>query len=91
MNVTCSECSVTQELTPEQWRCPCGGAWEPLEQVGFDPELIDQTDPTIWRYRRLYGLDFDVPSVRLGAGGTPLLPIALKSEILVKPEYFGPS
>jgi threonine synthase len=62
------------------------------ERRDFDPALIDPADRSIWRYRRLYGLPFEAPTVRLGAGGTPLLPVSLANRrVLVKPEYFAPT
>jgi threonine synthase len=40
----------------------------------------------------LYGLGFHEPAVRLGAGGTPLLPVRLAGrEVLVKLEYLAPT
>jgi len=79
-------------LVPEQWRCACGGAWEPPELSEFDPALIDTAEPSIWRYRRLYGLDFESPLVVLGAGGTPLVPLTLEGqELWLKLEYLAPT
>lgn len=92
MNVFCPECGARSTLAPEHWSCQCGGAWEAEEHIDFDPSVIDKADSSVWRYRRLYGLDFETPTVRLGAGGTPLLPIVLGGrEVLVKPEYFAPT
>jgi len=92
MKVFCPECGAQDTLAPDRWRCPCGGAWEAEERTDFDPVLIDRSDASVWRYRKLYGLDFDRPTVRLGAGGTPLLPVVLDGrEVLVKPEYFSPT
>jgi threonine synthase len=92
MRIFCPDCGTEADLTPERWRCECGGAWEPEEQSGFDPDLVDAAERSIWRYRRLYGLEFETPSVRLGAGGTPLLPVVLDGrEVLVKVEYIAPT
>jgi threonine synthase len=92
MRVFCPDCGTHEALAPERWRCACGGAWEPPEQNEFDPALIDAAEPSLWRYRRLYGLDFEMPRVRLGAGGTPLLPVLLGAgEAWVKLEYFSPT
>ena len=92
MKIFCPECGTQEMLSPARWCCDCGGAWETEERTDFDPALIDPADASIWRYRQLYGLPFDRPTVRLGAGGTPLLPVALESgQVLVKPEYFAPT
>jgi threonine synthase len=92
MRVFCPECGARADLTPNHWRCECGGAWEPQEQSEFDPALIDANERSLWRYRRLFGVDFETPRVRLGAGGTPLLPVVLDGrEVLVKVEYFAPT
>jgi threonine synthase len=92
MQVYCPDCGEREPLSAHRWRCQCGGAWEPVEQTDFDPALIDDADFSVWRYSRLYGLDFDAPSVRLGAGWTPLLPLIFKGrEIFLKLEYLAPT
>ena len=92
MRIFCPECGARETLAPERWRCDCGAAWEPKESTDFDPALIDTADSSLWRYRRLYDLEFERPTVRLGAGWTPLLPVVLGGrQVLVKPEYFAPT
>jgi threonine synthase len=92
MRVVCPECGAQDSLSPERYRCECGGAWEIEEIKSFDPSLIDQGDSSLWRYRKLFGLDFDEPAVRLGAGGTPLLPAILDGrQVSLKPEYYAPT
>jgi threonine synthase len=92
MKILCPECGTLETLSPARWRCTCGGAWEFEERSDFDPGLIDTSDPSIWRYRRLFGLPFDKPAVRLGAGGTPLLPLVVGDrQVLVKLEYLAPT
>ena len=73
MRVFCPECGEQDNLSPQRFRCFRGGAWESEELTSFDPGLIDPADNSLWRYRKLFGLDFEEPTVRLGAGGTPLL------------------
>jgi threonine synthase len=88
MKILCPDCGTPETLSPARWRCTCGGAWEFEERSEFDAGLINSTDGSIWRYRRLFGLPFDKPTVRLGAGGTPLLPLVVgERQALVKPEY----
>lgn len=92
MRVFCPECDAEKVLSPEGWRCDCGGAWEPVERTGFDPTQLDPADHSLWRYRRLFGLDFETPSVRLGTGWTPLLPLVFNGrEVLFKPEFLAPT
>jgi len=91
MNVFCPECGQRATLSPRRWRCECGGAWEPEERTGLNLDQIDTADSSVWRYRRLYGLDFSIPTVRLGAGGTPLLPLKFAGrEVLIKAEHLAP-
>jgi threonine synthase len=79
-------------LVPEQWRCDCGGAWEPPEFSEFDADQIDAAEQSIWRYGRLYGLEFERPPVYLGAGGTPLVPLTLNGrDLWLKLEYLAPT
>jgi threonine synthase len=92
MIVFCEECNKTVELSPDIWRCDCGGAFEPIEQNSFDLERIDRTDYSIWRYRKLYGLDFEQPTARLGAGWTPLVELAQNGHrFAVKLEFIAPT
>ena len=92
MKIVCSECGMQEALSPERWRCDCGGAWEPVEHTDFDRARIDTVDASLWRYRQLYGLDFETPSVRMGAGWTPLLPVAFRErEVMFKLEYMAPT
>jgi threonine synthase len=92
MQVFCSECGTQETLSPGRWRCDCGGAWETAERADFDLALVDTSDFTIWRYRWLFGLDFETPAARLGVGWTPLLPMAFKDhKVLLKLEYMTPT
>ena len=92
MKVFCPDCGATGALSLDRWCCQCGGAWEVEERADFDTGLINQSDTSLWRYRRLYDLDFETPTACLGAGGTPLLPVALgERNVLVKPEYLAPT
>jgi len=92
LDIFCPECNTQQTLSPQRWRCDCGGAWEPVERTDFNPAHIDLPDFSLWRYRRAFGLTFQDPIARLGAGWTPLLPLAFGGrEVLFKPEYIAPT
>jgi threonine synthase len=92
MEICCPDCGTRATLSPETWRCHCGGAWETVLPDTFDPALINAAETSVWRYQRLYGLDFDTPRIVMGAGWTPLLPLMLNGRpVWVKPEYFAPT
>jgi threonine synthase len=93
MNIYCPECEAQENLSPERWRCDCGSAWEPVERADFDPAHdIDLSDTSIWRYRRLFGLDFETPTIRMGVGWSPLLPLTFDGhEVMFKLEYIAPT
>ena len=92
MRVRCNDCGKETEFTLTEWRCDCGGAWEPLALPVFDPALIETGDHSIWRYGRLMGLDIEKPIQKMGVGGTPLVPINLfNRKMHLKLEYLSPS
>lgn len=92
MRVRCFDCGREAEYQLEEWRCPCGGAWEPALTPTFNPGLIEPKDYSIWRYGEYLGLDIQVPLVWMGVGWTPLVPIQVKNkEVHLKLEYLSPS
>jgi threonine synthase len=92
MRVQCCECGNAEEFTLESWRCNCGGAWEVEKQSTFIPHKIRSNDYTIWRYGDQFGLDIQVPSISMGVGWTPLIPIQLlDKQVFLKMEYLMPT
>lgn len=92
MRVRCHECDVEAEFSISQWRCDCGGAWEPANFPAFDTSKIHTKDYSIWRYGKLLGLDIDQPLKKMGVGWTPLVPMRLfDHRIFLKLEYLSPS
>jgi threonine synthase len=92
VNVYCPQCNARASLSPERWACACGGAWEPIERSDFDAALIDVGDTSVWRYVRLLGLDLEAPTVRLGEGWTPLVPLCFQGRsVLFKLEFLAPT
>ena len=73
MMVFCPDCEATEVMSPHQWRCRCGGAWEPSISDDISTTSLDQAEYSVWRYRRWFGLDFAEPGIRLGAGWTPMV------------------
>lgn len=92
MRVRCHECDFETEFSLPEWRCNCGGAWEPVNLPIFEISKIHPEDYSIWRYGELLGLDIDKPLKRMGVGWTPLVPIQLfDHRIYLKLEYLSPS
>lgn len=89
MKVFCPECGNKEQLTPECWRCACGGAFEPVQSNYF---VLNSCDPGLWRYSRMFGVDFETPSVSMGNGCTPLLPAWIDDrKVHFKLEYISPT
>ena len=92
MRVRCFDCGNVKSFTAEEWRCDCGGAWEPADRVPFDPEKIDTRTTSIWRYGEFLGLDIKKASVPMGVGWTPLVPFEYSGvKTYLKLEYLSPS
>ncbi len=92
MDVRCLECGREAEYQLDLFRCPCGGAWEPILSPMFNPEEIRSQDHSIWRYGAILGLDLKSPLIRMGVGWTPLVPVQLHDRLVhLKLEYLSPS
>ncbi|NOH03367.1 MAG: pyridoxal-phosphate dependent enzyme [Chloroflexi bacterium] len=89
MNVVCSECGKKEPLSPQHWRCDCGGVFELLQPSLF---VVNSSDPSLWRYYRMFGVDFETPYVTMGNVCTPLLPIQVNDrKVNFKLEYISPT
>jgi len=92
MQVICPVCKKITTLNPQQWRCECGEAWEPLDSKVFNPALIRPENYGLWRYSQIFDLGFDQPKVCMGAGWTPLIQTrAGRFHVCFKPEYISPT
>lgn len=92
MRVRCAECGNTKTLEVSEWRCTCGGAWEPAGRASFDPAKIDIGTFSIWRYGHFLGLDIQKASLAMGVGWTPLVPMDYGGiRVHFKLEYLSPS
>lgn len=92
MRVFCVDCGSEKAFDPVQWRCECGGAWEPACLPKLDPEKIDYSNTTIWRYGKMLGLDVHSEVIKLSVGWTPLIPLNLFGhQTYLKLDYFSPS
>jgi threonine synthase len=92
MQITCPNCQKIQQLSPANWRCECGEALEPTPRYDFEVNLINQEAVGLWRYGRLFGLDFVEPAITLGAGWTPLVSARFRGRNFhLKVEYMSPT
>lgn len=92
MLVKCDHCKVESTFSIKDWRCPCGGAWEPATQKAFDPTKIKFNDYSIWRYGDLMGLDIMKPFKNMGVGWTPLVPMTIFGhKAYLKLDFLSPS
>jgi threonine synthase len=71
----CTGCGKSYPPDGNDWRCSCGHLFELSPWPDFDPGHLDDTQPGLWRYRRLFPLEPSWEPVTLGEGNTPLLPI----------------
>jgi threonine synthase len=92
MQVHCNHCGRETRYDIVNWRCECGGAWEPASIPSFNPGKIFHDDYSIWRYGALIGLDIQRPAKPMGVGWTPLVPVQLeKQKVFLKLEFLSPS
>jgi threonine synthase len=92
MEVFCPECGRQSTLTSADWRCHCGGAWEPQERYDFDAQLIDRGISSLWRYRHLFGPDFVESHLSLSASWTPIVEVdSIDRSIWLKLDFLTPT
>ncbi|MBI1798939.1 MAG: pyridoxal-phosphate dependent enzyme, partial [Candidatus Eisenbacteria bacterium] len=78
----CPACEAFADLTAARSTCPACAkplvARYDLERLRgeLDREDLARRGSDLWRYRALLPFAADFPAVRLGEGGTPLLPLA---------------
>jgi len=92
MKVICQACGTHTLYDPGQYRCDCGGPWEPAALQPFVPSQLDANDRSLSRYTPVFGrTDFDW-GVSLGAGCTPLVTADWQGEpVFFKLEYVSPT
>lgn len=92
MQIICDRCRKKQEFNPAEFRCACGGNWEPLESPTFDLGLIDVRNSSLWRYAGLLGMPEVEKPLSMGAGWTPLIALDWAgAPVHFKLEYMSPT
>ena len=92
MRVICGNCQEEKEFDPYVFCCECGGAWEPVEKGGFNPDSIHKDISSVWRYQNILGLGTLKSPISLGAGWTPMLSSDWEGKnAFFKLEYISPT
>lgn len=92
MRVFCQDCGKSAIFDPHQFRCDCGGAWEPEESASFDKTKINSSMPGLWRYQDVFVLDEIGDPFTLGAGWTPLVDMNFNGrQTYFKLEFMAPT
>ncbi len=91
--ILCSNCRRPYPENGLPYRCPvCRGVYEVARLPRYDPDLVDRTQPGIWRYRHTFGLPEAAPLITLGEGITPLVwGEAFGKQVAFKLEFTNPS
>jgi threonine synthase len=91
--VACTNCGGAYPEDVIPYKCPtCGGVYDFKNPIQFDPEQLDLTQKSIWRYRASLGLPQDAPPVTLGEGNTPLVFSKIgERDVGFKLEYLNPT
>ena len=91
--ITCTNCGrpFPDEGTP--FRCQrCGGFFDYESPLNYDPELVDESLPGIWKYRNTFSALEDCEPVSLEEGNTPLVWEDICGlKVGMKCEYLNPS
>ena len=91
--IFCIQCGCAYPTGTHPSQCPnCGGLFDFRGSLHFDPELVDCSQPGIWRYRHTFCLPAELEPVSLGEGSTPLVwAKVLGRRVAFKCEYLNPS
>ena len=90
MHVHCDTCGNKAQLNVSNWRCRCGYAWEPILPSRFDPDLINSSDQSFWRYGKFLGIDVQEPIHEFNGGWTPLIKTELSGKsVHLKLDYLS--
>ncbi|HZJ24563.1 MAG TPA: pyridoxal-phosphate dependent enzyme [Anaerolineales bacterium] len=92
--IRCMDCGYSAPFNPSSMHCPqCNSQWRAAE---YDLAQVAKTFPSelknrpfdLWRYIELLPINKANPTLRLGEGGTPLIPAANLGMMLGLPNLF---
>jgi threonine synthase len=88
----CSACGSVYPPDQLVWRCTCGGHLDVALSEGLSREDIDQSEPSLWRYRAAFESSGSRPAIYFGEGLTPLAPASWAGlDVRFKLDYLFPS
>jgi threonine synthase len=92
-DVRCTNCGREYPATGSPYRCvKCGGIFDFVDFLKFDPKKIEYDQPGIWKYRHTFFSEPELETFSLGEGDTPLLwSEAFGHPVAIKCEYLNPT
>ena len=93
IDIHCANCHRAYPPQGAPFRCPtCGGLYDYVSLLEYDPAKVDLAAPGLWRYRHTLGLPDEAPVVSLGEGNTPLeWREVFGRQVSFKLEYLNPT
>lgn len=88
----CSGCSKTYLVSPDLWKCECGGLFDLLFEPEFEKNKIETNRYGMWRYRKALPIENDENIISFDEGFTPLSKIDIDGrEVLIKQDHLFPT
>lgn len=91
--ICCTRCGTLYPQDAVPYICPnCGGTFDFDGPPVYDPRLRNPREPGIFQYRSSFSLPENAPTVSLGEGRTPLIPVEYQGHRLwLKMESLNPT
>jgi threonine synthase len=93
--ITLPICSLCGKKYPESgapYLCTCGGVYDFPALAPYRTEFIEPHQKSMWKFRSVFGLTDDAPTVSLGEGNTSLVVTEFgENPVWLKLEYQNPT
>ena len=91
--IRCTQCQSPYPVEGVPFLCPrCGGIYDFDGPPVFDLKQVDSRSQGLWRFRAAFDLPDQAPSVSLGEGSTPLIPLSMdRQTVFLKMESQNPT
>jgi threonine synthase len=92
-NIQCTNCHFNLPLGDIRYCCPiCGGYFDYIKPLKYESNMVDPSQPGIWRYKGTFGLPEGVKPISLGEGNSPLVWDEVNGkQIAFKLDYLNPT